>query len=127
MRKENFKFNENINVKELKDQAREAISIFAPNKNVYRHIPFMNDGLLPTERRLLYAMYKDVKAFPWQNYKKLGLSMGAAMVYVPHGEVNIYNVAVKLAQPWRNACVFIDGSGSYGNEMGDGAAAWRYL
>ena len=127
MKKEDFKFNENISVMELKDKALDAISIYAPNKNVYRHIPFMNDGLLPTERRVLYAMFKDVKAYPWQNYKKLGLTIGASMVYVPHGEVNIYGIAVKLAQPWKNACVFIDGSGSYGNEVGDDAAAYRYL
>ena len=127
MKKEEFKFNENISTMELKDKAQDAISIYAPNKNVYRHIPFMNDGLLPSERRVLYAMFKDVKAVPWQNYKKLGLTIGATMVYHPHGEVNIYNTAVKLAQYWKNACVFIDGSGSYGNEVGDDAAAYRYL
>jgi DNA gyrase subunit A len=127
MRKDEFNFNENITVMELKDKAQDAISIYAPNKNVYRHIPFMNDGLLPSERRVLYAMFKDVKAFPWNNYKKLSLSMGAAMVYHPHGDTNIYNTIVKLAQYWKNACVFIDGSGSYGNEVGDDAAAWRYL
>jgi DNA gyrase subunit A len=127
MKKEDFKFNENISVMELKDKAQDAISIYAPNKNVYRHIPFMNDGLLPSERRVLYAMYKDVKAFPWQNYKKLGLTIGSTIVYHPHGETNVYQTAVKLAQPWKNACVFIDGSGSYGNEVGDDAAAWRYL
>ena len=107
MRKDEFKFNENITSKELKDEARDAISIYAPNKNVYRHIPFMNDGLLPSERRVLYAMYKDVKAFPWQNYKKLGLVLGASMVYHPHGETNLYNTTVKLAQPWKNACEFV--------------------
>lgn len=127
MRKDEFNFNENVTAKELKDEARDAISIYAPNKNVYRHIPFMNDGLLPSERRVLYAMYKDVKAFPWQNYKKLGLVLGASMVYHPHGETNLYNTTVKLAQPWKNACEFVDGSGSYGNEMGDPAAAYRYL
>jgi len=127
MRKDEFNFNENISTMELKDKAQDAISIYAPNKNVYRHIPFMNDGLLPSERRVLYAMFKDVKAVPWQNYKKLGLTIGATMVYHPHGEVNIYNTAVKLAQYWKNACVFIDGSGSYGNEVGDDAAAYRYL
>ena len=127
MKKDEFKFNENIIPKELKDEARDAISIYAPNKNVYRHIPFMNDGLLPSERRVLYAMFKDVKAYPWQNYKKLGLVLGAGMVYHPHGETNLYNTAVKLAQPWKNACEFIDGSGSYGNEVGDPASAFRYL
>lgn len=127
MKKEEFNYKENVTVKELKDEARDAISIYAPNKNVYRHIPFMNDGLLPSERRVLYAMFKDVKAVPWHNYKKLGLVLGASMVYHPHGESNLYNTAVKLAQPWKNAVEFIDGSGSYGNEVGDPAAAYRYL
>lgn len=127
MKKDEFRFNENITPMELKDKAKEAISIYAPNKNVYRHIPFMNDGLLPSERRSLYAMYKDVKAMPNSNYKKLGLILGATMVYHPHGETNIYNTVVKLAQPWKNACEFVDGSGSYGNQVGDPAAAFRYL
>ena len=41
------------------------LSIYAPNKNLYRHIPFfMNDGL-PPERRCYICMFKDVKAYPW--------------------------------------------------------------
>ncbi len=127
MRKDEMNIKENIIQSELKDEAYKAISIYAPNKNVYRHIPFMSDGLLPSERRSLYAMWKDVKAYPWANYKKLGLILGATMVYHPHGETNIYNTVVKLAQPWKNAYEFVDGSGSYGNELGDGAAAFRYL
>lgn len=127
MKKSEFNFNENITPMELGIKAQEAISVFAPNKNVYRHIPFMTDGLVPSERRALYTMYKNVKAFPNQNYKKLGLIIGAALQYHPHGETNIYNTLVKLAQPWKNACVFVDGSGSYGNEVGDDAAAFRYL
>lgn len=127
MRRDEFNIQENIIQMELSEKAKEAIGIYAPNKNVYRHIPFMCDGLLPSERRALYAMFKDVKALPYLNYKKLGLILGATMVYHPHGETNIYNTVVKLAQPWKNACEFVDGSGSYGNEMGDGAAAFRYL
>ena len=56
MRKDEFNFNENVTEMELKDKAYDAISIYAPNKNLYRHIPTMNDGLLPGERRLLYSM-----------------------------------------------------------------------
>ena len=123
----NKKFKEHIIVSELADEAVSAISIFAPNKNIYRHIPFITDGLLPSERRVLYAMYADVKAFPKLGYKKLGLIIGAVMKYHPHGETNIYNTCVKLARPWKNAVEFIDGSGSYGNEMGDDASAFRYL
>lgn len=127
MRKDEMNIKENIKQVELKDEAYNSIAIYAPNKNVYRHIPFMNDGLLPSERRALYAMFKDVNALPKYGYKKLGLIMGAVMVYHPHGETNIYNTIVKLAQPWKNAIEFVDGSGSYGNELGDGAAAFRYL
>ena len=121
------KFKEHIIVSDLAEEAVSAISIFAPNKNIYRHIPFITDGLLPSERRVLYAMYADVKAFPKLGYKKLGLIIGAVMKYHPHGETNIYNTCVKLARPWKNAVEFIDGSGSYGNEMGDDASAFRYL
>ena len=127
MKKEDFKFNENISQRELKDKAVEAISIYAPNKNVYRHIPFATDGLLPGERRALYSMYNDVKAYPWSNYKKMALAVGATITRHPHSDVSIYNTIVKLAQFWKNACIFVDGSGSFGNEVGDPAAAARYL
>lgn len=119
--------DESIIESELKDEAYNAISIFAPNKNVYRHIPFMCDGLLPSERRVLYSMFQDVGALPEKNYKKLATIIGSAMQLHPHGETNIYNTIVKLAQKWKNSTEFIDGSGSYGNELGDGAAAFRYL
>ena len=121
------KFKEHIIVSDLAKEAVSAISIFAPNKNIYRHIPFITDGLLPSERRVLYAMYADVKALPKLGYKKLGLIIGAVMKYHPHGETNIYNTCVKLARTWKNAVEFIDGYGSYGNEMGDDASAFRYL
>lgn len=127
MKKSEVHFNEHIYTSELAKEAINAISIYAPNKNVYRHIPFMTDGLLPSERRVLYSMYKDIKAVPNGPYKKLALIIGMAMKYHPHGETNIYNTAVKLARDWKNAVKFIDGSGSYGNEMGDPAAAFRYL
>lgn len=63
------KFKEHIIVSDLAEEAVSAISIFAPNKNIYRHIPFITDGLLPSERRVLYAMYADVKALPKLGYK----------------------------------------------------------
>ena len=31
MKKDEFNYNENISIKELKDEARDAISIYAPN------------------------------------------------------------------------------------------------
>ena len=127
MKRDEFNYKENITIMELKDKAYDAISIYAPNKNIYRHIPSMNDGLLPGERRLLYSMYHDIKAYPWANYKKMAQAIGATMTRHPHADTNIYNTAVKLAQSWENACIFIDGSGSYGNIMGDEAASSRYL
>lgn len=118
---------ENIIQSELKDEAYKAIATFAPNKNVYRHIPFQTDGLVPGERRVLYAMFDIVKAMPDKNFKKLATIIGATMNLHPHGDGNIYNTIVKLAQEWKNANIFIEGDGSFGNEVGDPAAAFRYL
>lgn len=118
---------ENIIQSELKDEAYKAIATFAPNKNVYRHIPFQTDGLVPGERRVLYAMYDKVKATPSGNFKKLATIIGATMNLHPHGDQNIYNTIVKLAQEWKNSNIFIEGDGSFGNEVGDPAAAFRYL
>lgn len=120
-------FSLNIEKQNIGDACTEYMQIFGTNKNVMRHMPLEIDGLLPGERRLLYAMYHDKKLRPEGRYLKLTSSMGSAMEYHPHGETNLYNTAVKLAQYWNNTLCLIDGDGNYGGEDGSGAAAHRYL
>lgn len=120
-------FSLNVQHMNVGDACTEYMKIFGTNKNVMRHMPLEIDGLLPGERRLLYTMYHDKKLRPDGRYLKLTSSMGSAMEYHPHGELNIYNTGVKLAQYWNNTLCLIDGDGNYGGEDGSGAAAHRYL
>ncbi len=120
-------FSQNLQQMNVGDACTDYMKIFGTNKNVMRHMPLEIDGLLPGERRLLYTMYHDKKLRPEGRYLKLTSSMGSAMEYHPHGETNIYNTAVKLAQYWNNTLCLIEGDGNYGGEDGSGAAAHRYL
>lgn len=121
------KFSQNIREENIGDKCVELMKIFGANKNVMRHVPLEIDGLLPGERRLLYAMHNDKKLRYDKNYIKLISIIGSGTEYHPHGDTNIYNTAVKLAQYWNNTICLIDGHGNFGGENGSSAAAARYL
>ncbi|WP_304576789.1 DNA gyrase/topoisomerase IV subunit A [Romboutsia ilealis] len=121
------KFSENIEHQNIGDACTAYMKIFGTNKNVMRHMPLEIDGLLPGERRLLFTMWHDKKLRPEGKYLKLTSSLGSAMEYHPHGDGNLYNTAVKLAQYWNNTLCLVDGYGNYGGEDGSCASAHRYL
>ena len=50
--------SENIDDGEIGSKCEEWVSLQAANKNLYRSIPSMIDGLKTVHRRILYTMYK---------------------------------------------------------------------
>ena len=50
--------SEKIIQRNLAEACEEYSKIFGANKNLYRIIPSMCDGLKPVQRRFLYALYK---------------------------------------------------------------------
>ena len=120
-------YSKNIIQKNIGDECTESVNIFAANKNRMRHIPQLSDGLLPGERRVLYAMMYEKGLRYDKPYKKMPSSVGAAMEYHPHGDVNILNTINKLSQYWKNTQTLIDVHGNNGSEKGDAPAAQRYL
>lgn len=113
-----------IDVANLADNSENAMKIFGANKNLYRSIPSMIDGLKPVHRRILYTMYRS-KART-QNVKMATVTANTITIH-PHGDVGIADVAGKLAQPFSNNVVLLDAQGNPGTIKGDQAAAARYL
>lgn len=114
-----------IEQRDVAEACTEYLNIFAANKNLYRVIPSLIDGLKPGLRRILYSMYI------MGNHKKfhkvtayVGFTMGH---FHPHGDASIYDTLVGSAQWWNNNMPVIDGQGNFGSVAGDSAAAGRYI
>ena len=92
-----------------------------------RALPDVRDGLKPVQRRILYAMYNNLRLLPDGRYRKSAAVVGEVMAkYHPHGDSSIYDAMVRLAQPFSLRHMLVDGQGNFGSLDGDGAAAMRY-
>jgi DNA gyrase subunit A len=91
-----------------------------------RALPDLRDGLKPVHRRVLYAMHEAGNRAN-QKYRKSARMVGDVIgKYHPHGDVSVYDAAVRMAQPFSLLHTLIDGQGNFGSVDGDGAAAMRY-
>ena len=89
-----------------------------------RALPDVRDGLKPVQRRILYAMYHNLRLLPDGRYRKSAAVVGEVMAkYHPHGDSSIYDAMVRLAQPFSLRHMLVDGQGNFGSMDGDGAAA----
>lgn len=85
-----------------------------------RAIPYLEDGLKPVQRRVLYTM----KKMDDGRYNKVASIVGETMKLHPHGDSSIYDALVALGQK----DLLIDTQGNWGNIFtGDDAAASRYI
>lgn len=91
-----------------------------------RALPDVRDGLKPVHRRILFAM-DEAGNHHNKAYKKSARMVGDVIgKYHPHGDVSVYDAAVRLAQPFSMNALLIDGQGNFGSIDGDNAAAMRY-
>ena len=91
-----------------------------------RALPDLRDGLKPVHRRVLYAMH-EAGNHANRKYRKSARMVGDVIgKYHPHGDVSVYEAAVRMAQPFSLGHTLIDGQGNFGSVDGDGAAAMRY-
>lgn len=110
----------------ISDACEEYIKRFGANKNLYRVIPSMIDGLKPVSRRIMYAMY--IKGHkPRSNRTKVATIVGDTMHFHPHGDASITDVIIGMGQSFNNNAMLIDPKGNYGSLAGDEAAAARYI
>ncbi|MEE2643461.1 MAG: DNA topoisomerase (ATP-hydrolyzing) [Myxococcota bacterium] len=92
-----------------------------------RALPDVRDGLKPVQRRILYAMYHDLKLKSDARFLKSARVVGDVMgKYHPHGDQSIYDAMVRMSQPFSLRYPLVDGHGNFGSLDGDSAAAMRY-
>jgi DNA gyrase subunit A len=92
-----------------------------------RALPDVRDGLKPVQRRILYAMWSDLRVSAESRYIKSAAVVGEVMKsYHPHGDQSIYDALVRMAQSFSLRYPLIDGYGNFGSIDGDPPAAMRY-
>ncbi len=111
----------------LHDAVRERYINYAMSVITSRALPDVRDGLKPVQRRILYAMYINLKLTPDARYRKSAAVVGEVMAkYHPHGDSSIYEAMVRMAQDFSMLHPLVDGQGNFGSVDGDNAAAMRY-
>ncbi len=111
----------------LHDATRHRYLNYAMSVITSRALPDVRDGLKPVQRRILYAMYHNLRLLPDGRYRKSAAVVGEVMAkYHPHGDTSIYDAMVRMAQPFSLRHMLVDGQGNFGSMDGDGAAAMRY-
>lgn len=110
----------------IEDEMRSSYLDYAMSVIVGRALPDVRDGLKPVHRRVLFAMHE--MGVAWNRpYKKSARIVGDVIgKYHPHGDVAVYDTAVRLAQDFSMRYPLIDGQGNFGSVDGDPPAAMRY-
>ena len=111
----------------LAQATRERYLTYALSVITSRALPDVRDGLKPVQRRILYAMWSDLKITADGRYIKSAAVVGEVMKsYHPHGDQSIYDALVRMAQPFSLRYPLIEGYGNFGSLDGDPPAAMRY-
>ncbi|MEE2829986.1 MAG: DNA topoisomerase IV subunit A [Myxococcota bacterium] len=107
--------------------ARERYLNYALSVITSRALPDVRDGLKPVQRRILYAMYNNLRLLHTARFRKSAAVVGEVMArFHPHGDQSIYDAMVRLAQPFSLRALLVEGHGNFGSLDGDPAAAMRY-
>lgn len=111
----------------LHETTRERYLNYALSVITSRALPDIRDGLKPVQRRILYAMYTNLRLLPDSRYRKSATVVGEVMgKYHPHGDTAIYDAMVRMAQNFSLRAPLVDGQGNFGSIDGDSPAAMRY-
>lgn len=111
----------------LRQEAEKRYINYALSVITSRALPDIRDGLKPVQRRILYAMYNDLKLFPSGRHRKSAAVVGRVIAsYHPHGDQAVYDTMVRMAQEFTLRYPLLDGYGNFGSLDGDSAAAMRY-
>ena len=116
-----------VEVIPLHETAQERYLNYALSVITSRALPDIRDGLKPVHRRILYAMYTNLRLYPDGRFRKSATVVGEVMgKYHPHGDSAIYDAMVRMAQSFSLRYPFVDGHGNFGSLDGDSPAAMRY-
>jgi DNA gyrase subunit A len=90
-----------------------------------RAIPYLQDGLKPSQRRILFTLWKNSN----KGLIKVSSLTGLVLTLHPHGPASVEQSIVNLAQDYTfsNNYPMIDKKGYFGERMETQAAAARYI
>jgi len=112
---------------DLREAAEERYLSYALSVITSRALPDVRDGLKPVQRRILYAMYSELRLTAGARARKSASVVGEVIgKYHPHGDQAAYEAMVRMAQPFVLRYPLVHGEGNFGSIDGDGAAAYRY-
>src|SRR5437016_150606 len=112
---------------DLREAAEERYLSYALSVITSRALPDVRDGLKPVQRRILYAMYQNLRLTAGARPRKSAAIVGEVLgKYHPHGDQAAYEAMVRMAQPFALRYPLVHGEGNFGSLDGDAAAAMRY-
>src|SRR5437870_2440028 len=112
---------------DLREAAEERYLSYALSVITSRALPDVRDGLKPVQRRILYAMYQNLRLTAGARPRKSAAIVGEVLgKYHPHGDQAAYEAMVRMAQPFALRYPLVHGEGNFGSLDGDAAAAYRY-
>ncbi len=122
-----FAAGEKIAKVNVAEEIKNSFLDYSMSVIISRALPDVRDGLKPSQRRLLYAMFNDLNLLPTRKHLKCARIVGETMgKYHPHGDQAIYPTLVHMAQPWSMRATLVDGPGNFGSVEDDPPAAMRY-
>jgi len=111
----------------LLEAARERYLNYALSVITSRALPDVRDGFKPVQRRILYAMYANLRLIHTARFRKSAAVVGEVMArFHPHGDQSIYDAMVRQSQPFAMRYPLVEGHGNFGSLDGDPPAAMRY-
>lgn len=112
---------------ELLEESQQRYLTYALSVVSGRALPDVRDGLKPVQRRILFAMYQNLRLSPEKPHRKSAAVVGEVLArYHPHGDSACYDAMVRMAQDFSLRYPLVDGQGNFGSLDGDSAAAYRY-
>lgn len=118
---------ETIAAIDLSNAAEQRYLAYALSVITSRALPDVRDGLKPVQRRILYAMFQNLRLTAGTRPRKSAAVVGEVLgKYHPHGDLAAYDAMVRLAQPFALRYPLVHGEGNFGSLDGDSPAAMRY-
>jgi DNA gyrase subunit A len=118
--------SDNIQELHIEEELKDSYLTYAMSVIVSRALPRVEDGLKPSQRRILVAM-NDLGLSSRGRFRKCAKIAGdTSGNYHPHGESVVYPTLVRMAQSFNMRYPLVDGQGNFGSIDGDPAAAMRY-
>lgn len=106
------------------EQYSEDMRLYSIYSALYRVVPDFRDGFKSVQRKIIYAMYNDIKG---TKTVKSSSIVGVVMdKYHPHGDTSIYKTMKPMANWFENNITLIEKQGNFGNFQGDEPSAMRY-